>query len=116
MDLHSSRPNEDAFARQIANAVAATLRFMRAQHDLSQEMLARQAQIDRSSYARLERGERPISLLQLVKIAKALGCSAASLVKAIECELQQGAWADSQGWQAGKPIMENRLKLAWSKD
>ena len=114
--LRSTKSQDDAYAQHLAHAVAATLRFMREQHEISQELLARQADIDRSCYARLEQGKRPISLLLVLKVAKGLGCPAASLVKAIEREFRQNLWMESLGAWAGKPEAREPLKLVRSQD
>ncbi len=47
---------------------------------LSQEALAQLAGIDRSHMGRIERGERNVTLLNLLRIAKALKVSASTLL------------------------------------
>lgn len=49
---------------------------------LSQEALADAAQMDRGHMGKIERGERNLTLLNLLKIARALGCPAATLLTA----------------------------------
>lgn len=46
---------------------------------LSQEALADAAEIDRSHMGKIERGERNVSVLNILKIAAALGCHASAL-------------------------------------
>jgi transcriptional regulator with XRE-family HTH domain len=50
---------------------------------LSQEQLALKAEIDRSYMGGIERGERNVTFLTLVKIALCLGCEVADLTKGI---------------------------------
>ena len=49
---------------------------MRAKRGLSQEELAEKCELDRSYVGGVERGERNVSLLNIKKIADALGVSA----------------------------------------
>lgn len=46
---------------------------------LSQEALADAAEIDRSHMGKIERGERNVSVLNILKIAAALGCPASAI-------------------------------------
>nr|WP_314528513.1 helix-turn-helix transcriptional regulator [uncultured Brevundimonas sp.] len=48
---------------------------------LSQEALADASGIDRSHMGKIERGERNVTLLNVLKIAQALGCSASDLLR-----------------------------------
>jgi transcriptional regulator with XRE-family HTH domain len=43
--------------------------------NLSQEALADYAEIDRSHMGKIERGERNVTILNIVLIAKAIGCT-----------------------------------------
>ncbi|MGY2410347.1 helix-turn-helix domain-containing protein [Pseudomonas pergaminensis] len=47
---------------------------------LSQEALSDAAEIDRSHMGKIERGERNVTFLNIVKIASALGCKASELL------------------------------------
>lgn len=47
---------------------------------LSQEALADLAEIDRSHMGKIERGERNITFLNIVKIAKAIDCRPSELL------------------------------------
>jgi len=55
------------------------LRTIRKQKNLSQEALALSCDLDRTYIGGVERGERNISLLNIQKIAEALGVSAREL-------------------------------------
>lgn len=57
----------------------AVVRARRKQLNLSQEALADQAGIDRSHMGKLERGERNVSFLNIVRIANAVGCKPSDL-------------------------------------
>ena len=48
--------------------------------ELSQEALADSAQIDRSHMGRIERGNRNVTFLNIVRIAKALQCKPSELI------------------------------------
>nr|WP_315252944.1 helix-turn-helix transcriptional regulator [uncultured Duganella sp.] len=57
----------------------AAVRSRRKAIGLSQEALADHAGIDRSHMGKLERGERNISFMNIVRIAKAIGCKPSDL-------------------------------------
>lgn len=57
------------------------MRAARKERGLSQEALADAAGIDRSHMGKIERGERNITLLNLLKIAAALDGSASDLLR-----------------------------------
>jgi transcriptional regulator with XRE-family HTH domain len=59
------------------------IREARKAKGLSQEQLALQAEIDRSYVGGIERGERNVSFLTLVKIAICLECDVSKFVKGI---------------------------------
>jgi transcriptional regulator with XRE-family HTH domain len=59
------------------------IRSLRKIKGLSQEKLAHMAEIDRSYMGSIERGERNISLLTIIKIAKCLECEVATLTKGL---------------------------------
>jgi transcriptional regulator with XRE-family HTH domain len=50
--------------------------------DISQEALAHLANIDRSHMGKIERGERNVTVLNLLKIAHALSCRPSDLLAA----------------------------------
>ena len=59
------------------------VRAFRKQHALSQEALALEAGLDRTFVSQTERGERNISLLNIVRLARALHVSAEDLLKGV---------------------------------
>ncbi|MBI3794184.1 MAG: helix-turn-helix transcriptional regulator [Nitrospinae bacterium] len=59
--------------RKTLTAFGEAIRNFRLQANLSQEELAEQAGIDRSYLGAIERGEHNPALLNIIKIAKALG-------------------------------------------
>jgi transcriptional regulator with XRE-family HTH domain len=63
----------------------AVVRTRRKLLNLSQEALADHAGIDRSHMGKLERGERNVSFLNIVRIAKAVHCKPSDLF--IDAEL-----------------------------
>lgn len=56
---------------------------------MAQDAFALLAEIDRSYYGKLERGERQPSLVVLLRCASGFGTPAASLVDAIEKQLKR---------------------------
>jgi transcriptional regulator with XRE-family HTH domain len=60
------------------------LRLLRTRRKLSQEKLAELANLHRNYLGGVERGERNVSLINIVKIARALGIQPSSLLSAIE--------------------------------
>lgn len=62
--------------------LGAAIRERRLALALSQEAIADAAGIDRSHMGKIERGERNVTLLNVIKIAVALRCTAASLLEA----------------------------------
>ena len=63
-------------------ALGGAIRATRKAHGLSQEALADAAGIDRSHMGKIERGERNVSVLNVARVADALGTSIASLAAA----------------------------------
>ena len=59
------------------------IREARKAKGLSQEQLAYNAEVDRSYVGGIERGERNVSFLTLVKIAECLGCDVSKFTKGI---------------------------------
>ncbi|TXH50170.1 MAG: helix-turn-helix domain-containing protein [Burkholderiaceae bacterium] len=71
-----------------ARAFGAAIRALRERVGVAQDQLALMANIDRSYYGKLERGERQPSLGLLLRAAKALGVSGATLVLETERRLE----------------------------
>lgn len=65
---------------QILSAFGATLRAYRQEAGLSQEKLAAKAGLDRTYVGGAERGERNVALINIVRLAEALGIAPADLV------------------------------------
>lgn len=79
---HSRRAT--SFDPRAAKAFGQAVRALRERNGVAQDQLALLANIDRSYYGKLERGERQPSLGLLLRAAKALGVSGAVLVQATE--------------------------------
>lgn len=60
--------------------LGAAIRLCRKSHGISQEALADASGIDRAHMGKIERGERNVTLLNILRIATALGISAAALL------------------------------------
>ncbi len=68
----------------VAQAFGAAVREARLQVGIAQEELAHQAGIERSHMGKIERGEHMPTLALALKIARALGISAATLIARTE--------------------------------
>jgi transcriptional regulator with XRE-family HTH domain len=62
--------------------VGQAIRARRELLEISQEALADAAQMDRAHMGKIERGERNVTLLNLLKIAAALHCRASDIMAA----------------------------------
>jgi transcriptional regulator with XRE-family HTH domain len=71
----------------VAQAFGAAVRAARVSAGIAQEELAHLAGVERSHLGKVERGEHMPTLGIVLKIAKALGISAADLVQATEVAL-----------------------------
>ena len=72
----SGQQDADRSLRRLGDAVRAA----RKERGMSQEALADAAGIDRSHMGKIERGERNVTLLNVTRIAKAIGCKASDLL------------------------------------
>lgn len=70
-----------------AKAFGAAVRALRMEHGVAQEDLANLAGIERSHLGKIERGTHMPTLALILKIARALGCSAADLMVETESRL-----------------------------
>ena len=68
-----------SFKEEAQRAFGQALRTERDKTGLSQEELAAQAGLDRSYVGSVERGERNVSLVNIIKLARALNVSPAKL-------------------------------------
>lgn len=60
------------------------IRAKRKAAGLTQEALADAADIDRAHMGKIERGERNVTVLNLIRIAVAIGCGASDLMSAAD--------------------------------
>lgn len=75
MNEHAGAPT-DVFGQRV--------RARRIELGLSQEALARKAGLHRTYVGSLERGERNVALINIVRLGKALGVDPGDLIKGIE--------------------------------
>ena len=61
-------------------AIGSTIRKLRKELELSQEELAHRSSIDRSHMGKIERGERNVSIVNVIRISRALQCSPSELL------------------------------------
>ncbi|WP_175813537.1 helix-turn-helix domain-containing protein [Burkholderia contaminans] len=76
MERVSGRNDTEAHLKEVGRSI----RARRLSLDISQEALAHLAHIDRSHMGKIERGERNVTLLNLLKIAQALSCRPSELL------------------------------------
>lgn len=79
------------FEAEPAQAFGAAVRALRTDQGVAQETLANLAGIERSHMGKIERGEHMPTLAIILKIARALGCSAADLMAETESRLAASA-------------------------
>ena len=78
--LPMARPSKTHAGSKELTALGRAIRGLRLETGLSQEALADEAGIDRSYIGGIERGEHNVALINLVKIAKALGITTSELL------------------------------------
>lgn len=78
-----------SFEPEIAIAFGAVIRAERIKQGIAQDQFALRAEIDRSYYGKLERGERQPSLALIMRIARGLGVTASDLIAQTELVLKR---------------------------
>jgi transcriptional regulator with XRE-family HTH domain len=68
-----AKPSNTYAGNEVLVALGAAIRQKRAELGLSQEMLAADAELDRSYVGGIERGEHNLTVMNIKKIANALG-------------------------------------------
>lgn len=89
MDCHPSQGNSARVPTRSVRyaghsalvALGEAIRRVRSAQGIAQETLALRSEIDRSYLGSVERGESNVTLMNIVKIAAALGLSASELVE-----------------------------------
>jgi transcriptional regulator with XRE-family HTH domain len=76
-----ARPSPSHSGNPVLVSIGETVRAIRAQQGISQEGLALIAELDRSYMGGIERGEHNLTVINLIKIAVALGLSPSELLK-----------------------------------
>ena len=61
-------------------AIGCTIRELRKNLGFSQEELAHRSSIDRSHMGKIERGERNVSVVNIIRISRALHCAPSELL------------------------------------
>ena len=74
----------------MASAFGQVIRTERTKQGVAQDQFALLAEVDRSYYGKLERGERQPSLALMLRIALGLGLPASDLVHRVERLLERG--------------------------
>lgn len=77
-----------SFEPRVARAFGEVVRALREERGVAQDKLALIANVDRSYYGKLERGERQPSLALLMRIAGALEVAAGELVALVEVQME----------------------------
>lgn len=76
-----------SFEPRVARAFGEVVRALREERGVAQDKFALMADVDRSYYGKLERGERQPSLALLLRIAGALGIAGGELVSLVDAQL-----------------------------
>lgn len=76
-----------SFEPQAAAAFGAAIREARVEQGIAQDQFALLANVDRSYYGKLERGERQPSLALIMRIASGLGLTASELIGRVELRI-----------------------------
>ncbi len=76
-----------SFEPSVAAAFGSVVRAERLKREIAQDEFALAANIDRSYFGKLERGERQPSLALILRVAAGLGMSASALLAKVERQL-----------------------------
>ncbi|WP_282774574.1 helix-turn-helix domain-containing protein [Phaeodactylibacter xiamenensis] len=71
----------DKYEQSYLSQLGARIRKLRKARELSQEALAFESGLDRTYVSSVERGERNIAVLNLAKLARALGVEVSTLLQ-----------------------------------
>lgn len=82
--LQSHARRATSFEPTVAEAFGGVIRAERTKQGIAQDQFALLANVDRSYYGKLERGERQPSLGLMLRIAGGLGIPASDLVRKVE--------------------------------
>jgi len=74
-----AKPSNTYAGNEVLVALGSAIRHKRAELGLSQEMLAADAELDRSYVGGIERGEHNLTVMNMQKIANALGTTPSRL-------------------------------------
>lgn len=77
-------PDAKAAERQILGRFGNNVRELRKARGLSQEQLAAEAALDRTYMGGIERGERNLGILNIVRVAKALNVRVSQLCEGVD--------------------------------
>lgn len=80
-----------SFEPSVAAAFGSVVRAERLKREIAQDKFALAANIDRSYFGKLERGERQPSLALILRVAAGLGVSASALLVEVERQLTSEA-------------------------
>jgi len=81
-----AKPSPKYAGNPFLSGLGTVIREIRTQQGLSQEALACSAELDRSYMGGIERGEHNLTLINLLRIATALGIKPSKLLQEIECQ------------------------------
>jgi len=83
---------EDKLKQKYQFLFGESLRKLRVSAKFSQEELAEKAGIDRSYLGGIERGEHNLALINIIKIANALGLTPHKLLECLENNTGENSW------------------------
>lgn len=76
-----AKPSPSHAGNPLLVAIGESVRAARLKRGMSQEMLALEAELDRSYVGGVERGEHNLTLINLLRIAEAIGLSPSELLE-----------------------------------